>query len=289
MEYALNVFRTDLTSFSPSYTLQISQVSHISLFSEGLAFTIEYSPTIIILLFTILGIGIIFKQNSNKWLLIFGLMSFLSIPLWSPTRLSVLNFFESFVFDRYVLFTAPFIMLIFGYGLYNLIMYTNEKKNTYLISIIIISFLIYTFFSLGTISKYDYQITSKGISPVFSDFFNENDFAFINFVDRFIPSGSSIISDGYAFRYYEGKRYFNGIEKYNTKYYYANYFEHVKTFEFGQYIIFREGFLEKQKNIQGDSFKNSQTERNLASEYNLNFFEKIFSSDYNSIYLTQSP
>lgn len=287
IQYAKKVLESDAAGLSPSY-FQQNLVIQKGLFEENISFIISYAPIIILFLFVFLGIGIICKQNANKKLLVFGVLAFLSTPFWAPSLISLINIFESFVFDRIILFTSPFIMLMFGYGLYNSITYSNERKNTYIISIITILFLIYTFLSLGTIPFYDYKIevfTNNTNLGRFS--FYEKDFAFINFADRFISSGSTIISDNFIARYYEGKSDFEGIENYDIKYYKYKELGNLKNIESEKgYIIFRQEYLEKQKIMTGNTSV-LPFEKNRALEDNFNIFEKIYSSNFNMIYLIQ--
>jgi hypothetical protein len=287
MEYAKRVLESDATGLSSTY-FQQSLVIQKSLFEENISFIVSYGPIIILFLFVFLGIGIICKQNANKKLLVFGVLAFLSTPFWAPSMIGQLNIFVGFVFDRIILFSSPFIMLIFGYGLYNSITYSNQRKNVYIISIIAILFLIYTFFSLGTIPFYDYEIQ---ISPGIGNFdrfsFNENDFGFMNFADHFISSGSTIISDYFVARYYEGKSYFMGIDNYDIKYYQHEDLGNLKNLESEKgYIIFREEYLEKEE-IMTNNTSFPPFEKNQALEDNSNIFEKIYSSNSNMIYLTQ--
>lgn len=288
MQLAAKVITSDMIAYSPQNFI-IQQ----NLIEQNISDIVFTAPIIILLFFVFLGIGMICKQSVNKKLLVFGALAFLSAPFWVPSLITQTIFFVGFVLDRLLLFTAPFIMLIFSYGLYHSII-EGEKKNTYIISIITISFLIYIFVSLGTIPFYDYKLkitnNETSLSPIS---FDEKDFAFMNFADRFIPSGSSIISDLFVKQYYEGKTYFNGIENYNIKYYKSEYLADFlatpKNSEFEQgYIIFRKEYFENQDFFQSSDKDTLQFEKDRSLEDYFNSFDEIYSSKSNMVYLVKS-
>ncbi len=286
IQYARSVFESDAIGLGSTY-IQPSLDIQKNIIEETISYLVTYVPISILLFFVFLGIGLIFKQNANKKLLVFGILAFLSTPFWAPTSFKILNIFQGFVLERIILFTAPFIMLIFGYGLYQVILHINGKKNKSTMAIIFILLFSYILVSLGNVPFYDYKINFMNNTNSDSYSFNEKDLNFMNFTDRFIPSGSLIITDFWVVRYYTGKTYFSGIEDYDIKYYQRKYLGNLEDLESQKgFIIFRKEYFENKKYLKTSDKDDILLESKHLFEEKFFNFNKIYSSQADIIYLT---
>lgn len=244
---------------------------------------ITYMPSIILVFFIVVGIGFVIKQKFQKLLWIYAIIASISLLIWFPMGYYSLLFSSVFAIDRLLLFSSPFVMVIFALGFYYTLNYHFNFPHKYILILLTLLFIVYSFTSLISIPSYDYKFLSREGEK--TNYFNKEDITSINFFDAHTYNGVIIRSDLYMYGYYSQKVYSETIKKIEWKYYHPQILKSTgSNSDEGGYIFYRKGEFKKTQILYTQPVIN-YNEHEFFERSFINF-NKIFNTGNNEIFFT---
>lgn len=250
---------------------------------ENIEFLLKNLPSCILVIFLIIGIGFMIKHTYQKYLWGFTIFAFINIMVWVPIGSRFLNFFSLLAFDRLLLYTTPFVMIIFAFAFYKILKNKYKSDKKYILLILSILVIVYSFMSLISVSHLNFG--SGHLIVEFSPYFNNDDVTSINFFDTYTQNNAIIKSDLFPYRYFYSKQESEVIKDLNWHYYRIQMLDWIGSpGDEDTYIFYRKGEFEKTTFLLTDSnqllYKDHETvERTFLST------NEIFNTGKNEIFL----
>jgi len=236
-------------------------VHDLTLDQNSLAFLYLYNniETVVIIAFTMVGIGYMLWKQKPNYLIVIGLFSLVSLPLYIPSPLITSETFAIlFRIDRFQILISPFIAFAMAYGLIVLINLIQKKPHFIKLSysVIGLTLLILMFSSLSNVILTESQTNKL--------YFNSEELQGFKFIISSVPYGSYLQSDYFTARYFIQK-YSSLSDELGIPYYNSLI---LRTIEMGngndEYTIVREkAFRERGLSIgEGYSMENYPPSKN---------------------------
>ncbi|WP_292393443.1 hypothetical protein [Methanoculleus sp. UBA303] len=184
----------------------------------GLSFLVNRIDILLIVFFALLGALYLIWKQQPRYSIIFGILGLVAIFLNVPNILTtVFQFVEILRMDRFALLVLPFLALIMGVGMYIFAKFLSIRGCTPRWSGILLAALIaiYGIGSLGLVKDEPDHIRYS---------FCEEEIAGFDHVLKTVPSGSSLHSDYYTWRFFARQK-FNGSERLGLPHYTIPYYD----------------------------------------------------------------
>ncbi len=287
------IFEMNAKSFLlGSNIIEISDIPEIStlvasdVVQQNLQFVVANISSSVLLLFVVIGIGLIIRQKFNKFIWGYLILALFGLPLWIPLVFGNLKVFEItqvFVLNRMILFLSPFVMICFAYGFYYILRYPFRIPKTYIAGILTVLFVIYAGAFLLNTPNYDY----KPVNPDwYTSYFTQEELNAVNFLYSQVDNQVMITSDYFPYNYFtalDGNKKIQGmIEKnvYRNRMFGSIGLNSNKT----GYSLLREGEFMKAGRLL---FPEISYKNHAAFESEFATFDKVFSSGNNLIFFNQ--
>jgi hypothetical protein len=244
---------------------------------------INYLPFIILLFFGIAGILYVIGRKKPEYTTVFGLFSLITIVLYVPSPLqSIWQTMGVLRFDRFQLLILPFIVLMMAFGIWLFSKYLSQNKiPVKIISfIIVVLFILYSCSSVGLIQYKLKENTSYRFS------FNAAELVGFNFIQKNLPSGSSVFSDDYSSKYLFEPLQSKTIQDTADLSSNSGYFVITKKQFYTDGLLFSRG---NELNREGWTYSYLPTQENIEDlSHKLNAKKHIYSSNSLEIYVSNN-
>lgn len=265
--------RTESTLYK---SIVFANVEHL-----GFSFLVNRLDILLIVFFALLGsIYLIWKQQP-RYSIVFGMLGLAAVLLNVPNILTtVFQFVEVLRMDRFAILFLPFLALAMGVGMYIFAKYLSTGRRTPRWSGILLITLV-VIFGIGSLGLVKDEPSHIRYS------FTQDEMIGFDHILTMVPSGSSLHSDYYTWRFFYRQK-FNGSENLGLPYYtipvYSNYWLQSTLETPGEhgYIIIPQGQFLKNGLLLGtyDEFDPESLQPYLPTEENiLKISRKLFVED----------
>jgi hypothetical protein len=271
----------------PSLSIENGLLHESTIYDLTIGFLINNFLSLTLTSFILVGIGFAIKQKDHKILWAFSSFALFSLAFWTPIGASVINIF--FEFSRLTLFFFPFTILIFAFGFYNIFNLRFKYQQKYVIILLTLIFICYSFTSLYTGDiPYPNFDNSKYIQANNDRWYlTEEDMTSINYIETWTKNNVMIQSTWAVTRYFEVKRDSPTIKNLGWHTYQSNDKPEIlynSKSDVEQYILFRKNITVEQGRLKENTNSEStmKTEREIMGGLFINF-NKILNTGNNVI------
>ncbi len=199
--------------------------------SSSALFYINSIGTEILLFFVVIAIGYLLWRKKSDYLTVLALFTLITLVLYVPNPLTMIGQLTNlFGFNRFGLFLGPVMALIMAVGIYIVSQYLIKIKIPINITGILFILLIFIYASSATgLLKID--------QPINREYFNSDEVKGLDFINGYVPYGSTIYTDYFSQRYLD-KSYFNDSKVLGLPYFIADIISNLNALpSYNGYIV----------------------------------------------------